>query len=211
MRIVIDTDGVIRDFHPALIKRYKECYPTHKVLPITNWNMSKFFPIGKDIHDFYCKTNPDIFYIASPTKGAINFLKQLKKDGHYIILATSQRCLDTQILTMGWYKKHEIPHDDIVFTKDKSTINADILIDDSPEQLTMALYTPMIVLPFTQAWNIVWQTRFRDGKDKENQIKQLKRLSDIDKFEEIYKEIKVLTLKEERTKFNKSKETTCHH
>uniref|UniRef100_A0A6H1ZBA2 FCP1 homology domain-containing protein n=1 Tax=viral metagenome TaxID=1070528 RepID=A0A6H1ZBA2_9ZZZZ len=203
MRIIVDTDDVIRDFVPTLVKVYKECYPEHVVPPIISWDLTKFFPIGEDIREFYSEINPDIFYIAPPINGAIGFLKQLRRDGHHIILSTSQHRLETQIITMEWYNKHEILYNDIVFTKNKSTINADIIIDDNPKQLNQALYTPMTVLPFTQAWNIEWQTRFLSNTHKEEKIKHLESLSDIDKFEEIYRVIKSLTLKKDRIKFSK--------
>lgn len=72
-----------------------------------------------------------------PKPFAIEFIKYLKANGHYIIIDTA-RNMKTQdgnvgkvvknigLITLKWLEKHGIPYDEIHFGKP----NADITIDD---------------------------------------------------------------------------------
>jgi len=192
-RVIIDTDDVIREFVPTLIKVYKQYYPHDVLYEINTWTLSKHFPIGEDIYKFFAKEHiAEIFYEAPLMRHAREFLNKLKKDKDiFIILATSQKSLECRAVTMQWYLKHKIPHNDIVFTEDKSTINGDYLIDDSPNQLARALTKGMQVIPFTQPWNIEWQLRYiAENPEKNEQRFTLKNKYNIEKYYEAYKIIK---------------------
>lgn len=191
-RIIIDTDGVIRDFHQKLIEVYKKYYPQNgapTLQKITSWELKNHFPIGEKIHQFYAQDHTtEIFYDAPIKEGAIDFLKNLKKE-FFIILATSQGSLDCKAITMQWYLKHNLPHDEIVFTVDKSMINGDYLIDDSPEQLEHAMQKGIKIIPFLQPWNINWCKKL--DQEKNNNFlnglwNKLLNISDSEKFEAIY-------------------------
>ena len=72
-----------------------------------------------------------------PKEGAVETLKKLKEEGHYIILYTA-RNMETFSANLGkinavqgpilfkWLEKYEIPYDEIYFGKP----NADVYIDD---------------------------------------------------------------------------------
>jgi len=192
-RVIVDTDDVLRDFVPTLVKVYKKYYPDHEVNDIDTWTLSKHFPIGDDIYDFFAKKHmAEIFYDAPFMAGAMEFLETLHKDKSiHIILATSQKSLACRAVTMQWYLKHNIPHNDVYFTEDKSTIDANFIIDDSPNQLTRATLKGMQVLPFTQAWNVEWQLRYlAEGIEKDKQRTLLKSKTNEEKYNEIYSIIK---------------------
>jgi len=191
-RVIVDTDDVIRDFVPQLLKVYKKYYPDHnipKIDDINSWRLSQFFPIGDKIYEFFAEEHiVETFYESSPKAEAIKFLNRLKKiKGIHIILATSQHSLECKAITMQWYLKHNIPHDSIYFAEDKSEIKADYLIDDSPNQLSRALYKKIHIIPFTQPWNIDWQLRYMaDGEEKERLKSERLNMTDEEKFEKIY-------------------------
>lgn len=72
-----------------------------------------------------------------PKEGAVETLKQLKKDGHYIILNTA-RNMETFSANVGkivavqgpilfeWLKKYDVPYDEVYFGKP----SADFYVDD---------------------------------------------------------------------------------
>lgn len=73
-----------------------------------------------------------------PVLGAIDKIKGLKKEGHYIIIYTARRMKTHQAntakviadigkITLDWLAKYEIPYDEIMFGKPW----ADIYIDDN--------------------------------------------------------------------------------
>ena len=73
-----------------------------------------------------------------PVEGAINKLKELKANGHYIILFTARHMKTCEgnvgkvmarlgKVTLDWLAKHDIPYDEITFGKPW----ADIYIDDN--------------------------------------------------------------------------------
>jgi capsule biosynthesis phosphatase len=78
-----------------------------------------------------------------PKHGAVNALKKLKEEGHYIILNTA-RNMETFSSNVGkvmavqgpilfeWLKKYEIPYDEIYFGKP----SADFYVDDKAIKLT---------------------------------------------------------------------------
>lgn len=74
---------------------------------------------------------------VKPKEGAVETLKKLNEEGHYIILYTA-RNMETFLGNVGkinavqgpilyeWLEKYEIPYDEIYFGKP----NADVYIDD---------------------------------------------------------------------------------
>lgn len=78
-----------------------------------------------------------------PVDGAIEKIKSLKKEGHYIIIYTARRMKTHQAntakviadigkATLDWLAKYEIPYDEIMFGKPW----ADIYIDDNAFRFT---------------------------------------------------------------------------
>ena len=73
----------------------------------------------------------------APIQGAIDSIRQLRSQGHYIILYTARHMKTTQAnlgsvlakqgkVTLDWLDKHDIEYDEIYFGKP----HADIYIDD---------------------------------------------------------------------------------
>jgi len=84
------------------------------------------------------KKTDESYEELKPVKGAVEFLKKLKEDGHYIIIYTSRhmKTCNGNIgkviakigkLTIEWLNKYGIPYDELVFGKP----HADLYIDDN--------------------------------------------------------------------------------
>tara|TARA_A100001015_G_C14974579_1_gene706652 strand:- start:682 stop:1065 length:384 start_codon:yes stop_codon:yes gene_type:complete len=84
------------------------------------------------------KKNNESYKDLKPIKGAVKKIKDLKKNGHYIIIYTARhmKTCDGNVgkviskigmLTLDWLKKYKVPYDEIYFGKPW----ADIYIDDN--------------------------------------------------------------------------------
>ena len=145
MRIGIDCDGVLRDLIPAIVDSIKTTHPQHadKILTPTSWDWEQWLPFWTDdetekyiFEDNYL----DFFGVeCEPIKEAVEDWAILRawaiKHGHELCLVSAQRehCIEP---TEAWLKKWGfVGFDEIHFTKNKWSIDVDVLIDDSPEKL----------------------------------------------------------------------------
>ena len=92
-----------------------------------------------DLDGTICETrSPEQKYSeVSPLPGAVQVMKKLKEDGHYLIIATarSQKTYNHNLgkilansgkMLFEWLDKHDIPYDEIWFGKPL----ADLYVDD---------------------------------------------------------------------------------
>lgn len=81
-----------------------------------------------------------------PKEHSIEVIKRLKAKGYKIIIVTargSEIDYDHETITKNYFKKHQIPYDDIIFSStnkglDCKNNNIDMLIDDREENLDSA-------------------------------------------------------------------------
>ena len=145
MRIGIDCDGVLRDLIPAIVDGIKTTHPQHtdKILTPTSWDWEQWLPFWTEdetekyvFEDNYL----DFFGVeCPPIKSAVEDWPILRawaiKHGHELCLVSAQRehCIEP---TEAWLKEWGfVGFDEIHFTKQKWSIDVDVLIDDSPEKL----------------------------------------------------------------------------
>ncbi len=145
MRIGIDCDGVLRDLIPAIVDGIKTTHPQHadKILTPTSWDWEQWLPFWTEdetekyvFEDNYL----DFFGVeCPPIKSAVEDWNKLRawaiENGHELCLVSAQRehCMDP---TTDWLQRWGfVGWDEIHFTKQKWSIDVDVLIDDSPEKL----------------------------------------------------------------------------
>lgn len=104
---------------------------------------------------------PDGLYKDLPVlEGAVEKIKQLRSEGHYIIIQTARNMATCESnlgkvmknvgkVTLEWLEKHQVEYDEIYFGKP----NADIYIDDR-------------ALRFDSWANINKETLIKMGKDR---------------------------------------------
>ena len=144
MRIGIDCDGVLRDFIPALIDSIKESHPEHsdKILEPNDWEWESWLPFWTEdeTEKYVFEDNYLDFFgaVCPPIKESVEDWKTLKRwaedNGHELVLVSAQRphCEEP---TTEWLKEYGFDFDEIHYTKNKWSIDVDVLIDDSPEKL----------------------------------------------------------------------------
>jgi len=181
MRIGIDCDGVLRDFIPDVINKIKETHPQHtdKILVPESWDWETWLPFWtEDETEEYVfeKHYKELFGSdANPIPSTLEDFSKLKEwakeNGHELVLVSAQRphCEEP---TMEWLQRWGFMFDEYHFTKEKWSIDVDVLIDDSPEKLdifndrSVAYGRPIC---YKQTWN----------QDSQKKYMTISRLSDL--------------------------------
>lgn len=157
MRIWIDMDGVIYDFHTLWLQAHNEDYPEHRlrVEDIISWDASlacRQVDCPADIYSYF--TRKDVWTDGSAIGNSQQITQQWINKGHELgIISTLPSTVPyAAVYKTEWLNIH-FPHiKDIVFVNGhlKGYINGDILIDDGIHNLT----NPNIIgILYTQPWN----------------------------------------------------------
>lgn len=151
MRIGIDIDGVLtNDDDYVLDTATKFCLENNLNTYVNpyEYELRKKFLWDKEIRDKYHEEYYFNYVLNCPSRRfAGEVIEKLKEDGHKIYIITSRRySTDNTLLghkmrnmIKSWLMKHDIPYDEIYFSKDKTVeikgLKLDIMIEDSPETI----------------------------------------------------------------------------
>lgn len=157
-KILLDVDSVLRNMVDKAIQVYNCFYDSNSNLihsDIVDYDFRKQMPLIADLNQFFKAHAENVFYNARPYDGAIDFVKNLKKDGHDIHIVTNQ-LPGTEKYTLEWLMENQVPYKSLHFAKDKTILNGDMLIDDYVSNLEKCTngVTPICV---NQPWNQQWE------------------------------------------------------
>lgn len=144
MKILLDVDGVIADYVGSLLEFIHDItgffYDRDE---ITTWDIFESLKVNdatlKVIKQSWfdaCGTG-DICYNIKPFEGAIDFVSNLRKDGHSVVALTSQMQVSNWAMQREqWLKDYfAFDGDDIIFTSGKHHVQGNIFIDDSDKNV----------------------------------------------------------------------------
>ena len=158
----LDLDGVCVDYLGALrtvVADQRGIDPAELPEP-TQWSLSEW-GLGRDafvaqhqdaVHNYR------VFRDAEPIPGALEAVRRLSASG-VVIRVITHRCNDgvdkrlTISDTLWWMSHHGLPYDEACFVRDKTTVAADLYIDDAPHVIRplVAAGAPMLI--FDQPYN----------------------------------------------------------
>lgn len=159
-RILIDIDEIIRAWCVALIDAHRLYFPEETIKILPTYYISEWSSLGTAIYDFAFKmAAKEICLQARPIHGSINALNLLRKKGHYIILASAQPNMESEIYTTKWLAQFDVPFNELHYQKEKWKIPADIFIDDCVDNLIkyQETYPQAIILTLAKPWNSNWK------------------------------------------------------
>jgi 5'(3')-deoxyribonucleotidase len=154
-RVLVDLDGVVRDFIGSLIHVYNGIYPDHSILPVTSRRLEDFFPIGEKIYQFM-KTGymEQIMEEALAYPGALEAL-ELWQNEFEIVIVTAQPD-DIRSYTYNWIGKNKIASNEVHISYYKSQIDGIALLDDFIDNLEEFAGTDRLAVCLDQPWNQDW-------------------------------------------------------
>lgn len=151
--IGVDEDGILRQFHQHLEQTYDKYYPNNGRLPITGWDLTKFFPIEKEIWKFiYRDHSEEIFMNAPPYKGMVNFMYWLN-ERFTVHIITAQPDPKSEKYAKQWLIKNNINFESFYCTFQKELLSYNIMIEDSPIMIPRIKKEGKNVIRIVRPWN----------------------------------------------------------
>lgn len=143
----VDLDGCVVDYYKAIrpiaadwLNVPEESLTDDFSFGFPEWGLPSEGELGYRYLHRYAVKQKEIFKTAPPIEGAAYFLRKLSAEGIHIRIATHRLYVGgTHEMvvnqTVHWLEEHGVPYLDLCFLKDKTSVNADIYIDDSPHNL----------------------------------------------------------------------------
>jgi 5'(3')-deoxyribonucleotidase len=154
-RVLVDLDGVVRDFVGSLIRVYNRVHPDHKVRPVNSRRLEEFFPLGEGIYRFmepgYIE---EIMEEARPYPDALDALRRWKDDFDIVIVSAQPEI--SKASTYIWIGKHDIPTNEVHISYNKHFIDGFALLDDFTDNLHDFAETGRLAVCLDQPWNQDW-------------------------------------------------------
>lgn len=155
-RVLLDLDGVIRDFIKSVESVYKREYPDHVIKEVVSRELHNFFPIGEGINEFIKdKFGEEILLNAPAYPGAVDALRKWQ-DKFEIVIVTAQPD-DWRYSTYSWIGNHRLPVNEVKITYAKHTVDGFALLDDFQENLELFTHTGRLAVCMDQPWNQEWK------------------------------------------------------
>lgn len=161
MRIGLDCDGVLADFHAGWIAQYNEWFNARLELEQESWSNFVEETHFSTEADFWAWVDrvPD-FWVNMPTiGGAMGGVLELQKAGHELLVVT-HRHEKASLQTKAWFEKHWPLNDErqlrlptIHHTKRKASVDCQLYVDDGPKPIASLMAEGRKVIKFSYPYN----------------------------------------------------------
>lgn len=140
LRILVDLDGVLADWHPAYDRHVASYGARSANMPTfeqqTSWDLNEGRTDDEKAIIREVMTLPGFYAELSPIPGAKQVLKALLKQGHDVRIVSAPFISNPTCASdkMEWIVKHYGAHwaQRLILTTDKTFVRGDVLIDDKP-------------------------------------------------------------------------------
>ena len=155
MRIAIDIDSTLHhywdQFEAAAKRRFGIELPYSEQL----WHIDRLRP--EQVRACVEETHTDERILAAvPYRDAVETVRAWKEAGHFIHI-TSHRHTGAHAATEQWLARIELPYDELYCSDDKVShcraIGIELLIDDSPVNLSAAIDAGLRAATISHPWN----------------------------------------------------------
>lgn len=143
----VDLDGCVVDFYKAIrpiaaewLNKPLEALTEEVSYGLKEWGIPEDGELRYSSMHRYAVKQREIFKNAPPIPAAAYTLRRLSSAGVHIRIATHRFFIGgTHELvvnhTVHWLEKNAVPYMDLCFLKDKTSVDADLYIDDSPANI----------------------------------------------------------------------------
>ena len=181
----VDLDGVCADYYPFMRRVVAEWLGQDvESLPLeVGWDMAEWGVGPGEFHKIhrFAVVDRNLFRNMGMVPGAGPALRRLSNLGLRIRIITHRLIIEhfhciAVSQTVEWLDLHGIPYWDLCFMGEKGDVNADLYIDDSPDNIAALLGGSRDVIVFTHSANshldIPADQRARDWEEAERLIVQ---------------------------------------
>lgn len=137
MRILIDLDGVVADLHAKWIRVYNDEWGDDltKARALLTYDLHEHVRPECDRKIYELITRPSFFDDLEPVPGAVEAVRALG-DRHEVLICSAPACADSARAKIEWVARVlGLSRKQVILTHRKELVEADVLIDDSPENL----------------------------------------------------------------------------
>jgi len=156
MKIAIDVDSTLHHYWDTLAQAARRRFGVD--LPYEDqvtWQIARLKP--EQLKACIAETHaPEAVLSAEPYPGAVDVVRRWHDQGHWIHV-TSHRDTAAREATAQWLERIGLPYDDLHCSYDKIArareLGIDVLIDDSPVNLTRAIEAGITAATISHPWN----------------------------------------------------------
>ena len=158
MKIGLDLDGVVADYHTFFISNVNKRYG--KELKLEDWTDYEFsksgLPVKKIWEIIHSHARNSGFKYLKPLYGARKGIRVLREAGHTIHVVT-HRFDEARLDTLAWLDQYKIEFESLSFTGDKGKIGQilglDVMIEDSMPKAQDIANHGIRTLLYSRPWN----------------------------------------------------------
>jgi uncharacterized HAD superfamily protein len=156
MRIAIDIDSTLHHYWDVLSRAARDRFGVD--LPYeqqVTWGITRLKP--RQVQACVEDTHRDQAILdAEPYPGAVETVRAWRDAGHFIHI-TSHRTVAAESATATWLERIGLPYDELYCSMDKVArcceIGIDLLVDDSPVNISKAVDAGIAVATIEHPWN----------------------------------------------------------
>ena len=155
--VLVDMDDTIIDLLGAWVEMLNEQHGT-TVHPeeVKQWNIAQSFPALTKEQVFEPLLCDDLWFRVKPKAGAVDALRGLIADGHWVLIVTNSayETLQTKMDAVLFRYFPFINWDNVIITGNKQLVKGDVLIDDGVHNLEGGDYAKILIdAPHNRSYN----------------------------------------------------------
>ncbi|KAM4632250.1 5'(3')-deoxyribonucleotidase, mitochondrial [Discoglossus pictus] len=144
LRVLVDMDGVLADFEGGFLKKFRARYPNEPYITLEDrrgfWVSEQYENLKPGLCEKAISIweSKNFFLDLDPIEGAVEAVKEMvniENTDVFICTSPIKRFRHCPYEKYAWVEKH-FGHEfleQIVLTRDKTVVSADLLIDDRPD------------------------------------------------------------------------------
>lgn len=180
MRVGIDLDGCLFDFHKSLVDylcTIEHTWEIDKNEP-QDWHFYRHWGMSDQQFVDACNAGVDagVVFRGNVHDGAADAIRRIRTAGHTIHIITDRQFGSTpeasQQATREWLDEHGIEYDTLTFSADKTIVPTDMMVEDKLENYDALTKAGTLVLLINRPWNA-------PAGDGRNRISNISEFADV--------------------------------
>ena len=157
LTILIDMDDTIENLTTEWVKYLNEKHGLNKTRDdLKEWDMTKAFPMLTPSQVYEPLFEMALWERVVPLPGAVENVKKLIDDGHFVYIVTSSHIATLEMKTRLVLNRYFpfLKWDNVIVASEKGMIDGDVIVDDNPDNLHgRRLFKFLMDAPHNRSYN----------------------------------------------------------